>query len=272
MGVRRAVELALQAARTAPAPVYSWGPLIHNRQVIEYLQREGVGVTETVPAAGTVVIRAHGVTPEVLAKLAAGGIHVVDATCPHVIASQQNIRRASSEGRRTVIVGDPAHPEVIGLAGHSVTPVRIIATLEEAQTLQPAGAFFLIAQTTFKDTLFQEIATCLKGRFPGCEVFHSICSATSHRQREARKLAEAVGTLIVAGDPGSANTRRLAEVGREAGALVWLVEGAEELPAEELRALPAIGLTAGASTPDWVIEAIQQRLRALEPSSVVLKS
>lgn len=263
MGVRRAVEMALQAAGSAPPPVYSWGPLIHNRRVTDLLHQQGINVTNSVPETGTVVIRAHGVTPSVLNDLQEKGIHVVDATCPHVIASQQNIRTHSAKGLHTVIAGDPAHPEVIGLAGYSSTPVTILSTTEEAETFQPERAFFVIAQTTFLGSLYRQMTDILQRRFAECRVVESICNATCHRQNEARKLAEAVGALIVAGDPESANTRRLAEVGREAGALVWLVESARELHAEDLSPLPAIGLTAGASTPDWVIDEIRQYLAAL---------
>ena len=262
MGVRRAVELALQAARQARPPVYSWGPLIHNRQVTARLEAEGVNVVESCPEAGTVVIRAHGVTPGVLRELSERGLKVIDATCPHVIASQRNIRAASASGLLCVIAGDREHPEVVGLSGYALTPVHILSTLAEAEAFSPAAAFFLIAQTTFQQSLYAQMAQSLRARYPACRIFDSICDATSRRQQEALTLAKELRALVVAGDPHSANTCRLAQVGREAGARVWQVEEARELAEAEFAGLATIGLTAGASTPDWIIDEVRHRLES----------
>lgn len=262
MGVRRAVDLALQAARDCGGPVWTWGPLIHNRQVTARLEAEGVRVVDAIPASGTVVIRAHGVTPQVLRSLQESGLRIIDATCPHVIASQRNIAAASASGLACVIAGDPDHPEVAGLAGHSLTPVTILRTLADAQAYPATEPFFLIAQTTFMRTLYDAMAELLRGRYRDCRVFDSICDATARRQEEARTLAEQTGALVVAGDPHSANTCRLTEVGREAGARVWQVEDADGLPAAEFAGLPEVGLTAGASTPDWIIAGVRQRLES----------
>ena len=262
MGVRRAVEMALAAAAEAGGAVYSLGPLIHNRQVVEFLAQNGVRVAQEPPLAGTVIIRAHGVGPQVLRELSARGVRVVDATCPHVLSSQRTIARETQAGRECVLAGDRDHPEVVGLAGYAVTPVHIISNVEEARMLRPGGAFFLIAQTTFMHHQYGEIAQELRGRFPDCRVFDSICGATGERQREARALAEACGVLVVAGGADSANTRRLAEVGREAGARVLLVETEAELRAEDFAGVARVGLSAGASTPDWIIEEVRRRLES----------
>lgn len=262
MGVRRAVDMALAAAQDATASVYSLGSLIHNRQVVDYLAEKGIAVAKELPTEGTVIIRAHGVGPETINALKSRGITVIDATCPHVLSSQRIIARESAKGLITVIAGDRAHPEVVGLAGHSHTPVHIISSIKDAQTLKPGGAFFLIAQTTFMHSLYAEITKTMQYRFPESVMFDSICDATEKRQNEVRALALECEVLIVAGGRESANTKRLAEIGQECGIRVLLIETADELEPADFIQIGRVGLTAGASTPDWVIHDIQARLKS----------
>lgn len=261
MGVRRAVELALNAAAdpASPRPIHTLGPLIHNRQVAARLHESGIDETADLPAGGTLIIRAHGVRPELIDQARTRGLRVIDATCPHVCASQKIIRRESAAGRQILIAGDRDHPEVLGLAGYSTTPVRILSTLDDIRTIV-SGSYALIAQTTFKASLYAEMTHTLKSRLPDLRSFPTICDATNRRQEEALRLARDTSWLVVAGDRHSANTYRLAEVGLEAGARVYHVEEASELRAEDFPGCQRCGLTAGASTPDWIIDAIEQLL------------
>lgn len=260
MGVRRAVEIALEATKNGRI-VYSLGPLIHNRHAVEELRKRGVHVVEedAIPA-GPVVIRAHGVAPSVYARLRADGCEVIDATCPHVLASQRLLQEASKAGKEILLIGDPHHPEIQGLTGHAVTPVTIFQTLEEVEAYRPSGPFAVLAQTTFSSERYEEMIKVLRERFPDCEIHQTICDATELRQRETRELLEQADALIVVGGKESANTRRLYEIGRESGKPTFHIESAEELRWEDVFSFPIVAVTAGASTPDDVIERVIARL------------
>ncbi len=264
MGVKRAVDMALEAAADCSQPVYTLGPLIHNHQVAEYLAANGVQEIEDIPQSGVVVIRAHGVAPEVIGKVEERGLVVVDATCPHVRASQKIIARDYAAGRRIIIVGDREHPEVVGLAGQAEGKVDIVSSLAEAAALEiPDDNFSLIAQTTFKADLYTAIADQLREHFAGCVVYHSICSATSRRQEEASVLAGNYRAVVVVGGAHSANTCRLAQICRERGARTFHVEQASELKAKDFSSFDEVALTAGASTPGWIIDEVKRFLEKL---------
>jgi 4-hydroxy-3-methylbut-2-enyl diphosphate reductase len=263
MGVRRAMELAVDAAGECPAPVRTQGPLIHNRHAVELLESRGVSVltkTET-PSDGTVILRAHGVSPREREELAACGAKLVDATCPHVLLSQKRI--AEETGREVVLVGDPEHPEVKALAGAAKTMVYLISDLEGAERVRPEKDFIVIAQTTFNRRLYEEMAAILQKRFPGCKIFDSICNATESRQEEARELARKVDAMVVVGGLHSANSRRLAEVAREEGCPALHVEQADDLDPDFFARAKTVGVTAGASTPGWMTQQVIDRLESL---------
>ncbi len=261
MGVRRAVELAERAGREARPPVFTLGPLIHNRQVVQRLAASGVACCEgPIPAAGTAIIRAHGIPPAEEAALRAQGLDVIDATCPHVRHSQALIREQAAAGRRIVLAGDREHPEVRGLAGQTEAPVIVIATPAEAEALELEADFAFLAQTTFDDELFARLAEILRRRFPGCGFLPTFGAATGARRPVARQVAGGVAAVVVGGGGHSANTRRLAAIGREAGIPTVHVETAAELEPEFFAGRKRVGLTAGASTPDWLTREAQTRL------------
>lgn len=255
MGVKRAVDMALQAAIDYPPPIYTLGPLIHNRQVTAFLEERGIYETEQIPENGVVIIRAHGVAPDIISEINKRKLILIDATCPHVSASQKIIRRAAGNGQQIIIAGDKEHPEVIGLAGQAPAQTTIVSTTDEASGLNIDGAeFTLIAQTTFKASLYQEIAHILSERLPKCRVCDSICAATEERQLEAREIAREYEAVIVIGGRHSANTCRLAEIAREENDHVYHIEQAGELEPQKLKDFSTIAITAGASTPQWLID------------------
>ncbi len=269
MGVRRAMELALWAAHHARRPLFTFGPLIHNPQVLALLRDKGVEELERVPppgslSGGTVIIRAHGVPPEQRRGLkAAGFTQVIDGTCPRVVRVQAVIRRAARAGRGVVIVGDADHPEVVGLLGHSQGRGRVVSRPEEVEALPELERPVVVAQTTQNQEVFAAVVERLRARFPALEVHDTICEATHRRQEEVRRLAREVEGIVVVGGRASGNTRRLAEVAAAAGARVFLVESEAELDRAALARLGSVGLTAGASTPNWVIRRLMRELTAI---------
>jgi (E)-4-hydroxy-3-methyl-but-2-enyl pyrophosphate reductase len=267
MGVTRAMDLALKVAREKNEVIYSLGPLIHNRQAVASLEAEGfliAEVPEEIPEGTTVVIRAHGVRPEVREELEARGIRVIDATCPHVVASQKRIAVKSRAGFSIVIVGDRDHAEIKGLMGHAVGPVVVISSPEEVAEVELPEPLCIIAQTTFSEITYEKVVAEAQKRFPSIEIFESICSSTEDRQREVREMVKRVDAFVVVGARHSANTLRLAEIASESGKPTIHVETAAELSFSELRNLELVGVSAGASTPGWVIEEVIGALEAEE--------
>lgn len=264
MGVRRAMSIAVQAPGTNPAPVCTLGPLIHNEQALEVLAARGVHTRPDAPPSGTVILRAHGVAPRERAALEASALHLVDATCPHVLTSQKRITRDTAAGHTILLVGDPNHPEVQALAGCATGTLHILSTSADAEaiaaTLDPTTPISLLAQTTFKLSLYHEIRDRLLQRFPAMTVHESICAATEERQAEVRALATRCDAIVVVGGRHSANTKRLAEIAAECGCRSYLVETPEELREEAFLDVRTVGVTAGASTPNWVTQAVMDRL------------
>jgi len=265
MGVRRAVETTMGLVEKGRGPIATFGPLIHNPQVLQQLERQGVRVLKDIPghANGIVVIRAHGVPPEQKAQLEASGATVEDATCPRVVKVQAIIDRYRKEGRSTVIIGDRDHAEVIGLMGYAGNTCQVVSTLAEAEALEVAGPYIIVSQTTQDEAMFERISASILERFPCGKLFNTICDSTHKRQEEVRQMCREVQALIVVGGKNSANTRRLAEIAEGLGVPVFLVETATELDKAALRRFAKVGVTAGASTPTWIIEQVVDLLGSL---------
>ena len=273
MGVRRAVEKASQALEGEAdlgraglrGKVYSLGPLIHNPTVLSGLEGRGLRVLPPDAASlpdlrgASVVIRAHGATPRVVEALQEAGARVIDATCPKVHLSQRRAREWSKKGYGIVIAGDRNHGEVTSISSFSQGPVFVVQSAEEAGGLALPPRCVLIAQTTFSPSEFDRISQVLRGRLPGLVVFNSICSATMERQDALVELAEGVDGIIVIGGKSSANTRRLYERAQGLVPLADLIEDAS-MVREEFFSLERVGITAGASTPEAVIRAVEDRL------------
>lgn len=265
MGVRRAIEIALDVAADEKGPVYTYGPLIHNPQELEELRRKGVIVLsdENELPKAPIIIRAHGVTPAVHSRLSREAQRVVDVTCPKVARIQKRIEEYSSRGYAVVIAGDADHPEVVGLLGHARGNAYVVSSAGEVDALPPLQRVVLVAQTTQDQEVFEAIRDRLTARFPQAEALSTICESTHRRQNGAREVAARVEAMVVIGGRNSANTRRLAEICTALGKPTYHIETADELPFEELRRFGRVGVTAGASTPAWIIEEVVRALAAV---------
>ena len=262
MGVRRAVDIALDASNRIDAPIYSFGPLIHNPQVLSLLQEKGLEVINQVPEKGngTVIIRAHGVPPDQKEELENAGFTVIDATCPRVIKVQTIIRKYASQGQAVIIIGDHDHPEVTGLLGFAGERKYVVDHLESLKHLPIFDKAIIVAQTTQNIHFFNQVKEWAARHAPHYTIFNTICDSTEKRQDEARRLADSVDAVIVAGGFNSGNTKRLAEVAREAGKPSFHVEDEKGLDVSSLPEVKSIGITAGASTPNWVISNIYRKM------------
>ena len=268
MGVRRAMEMALKAAREAAPPVYTYGPLIHNPSALFVLKAKGVEVLDGIPPVGrgTVIVRAHGIPPEDKAGLVQAGYEIVDATCPRVIKVQMLARHFARKGATVILFGDRGHPEVMGIMGHAGDKGVLVsdeADLEELLSLGQMEDYVILAQTTQDRERFERWSGCITARFPGGRVFNTICDSTHKRQGEVRRLASRMDAVVVVGGKESANTRRLAEIVEECGKTAIPVETEEDIDREFISRFKEVGVTAGASTPNWVINRVVQDLQAI---------
>jgi len=265
MGVRRAIEIVLLEANKRKGPIFTFGPVIHNKQVIDLLESKGVGVIEkdSELKEGTLIIRAHGIPPQQRKILKASSMRIIDATCPHVAHVQALIRYHTGKGYSAVIVGEPRHPEVIGLVGYGNGRVHVIEESSQVVDLPEMEKLVVVAQTTQDVDKYQEVVDAVRKRFPHAEVHETICYATTSRQEEVKSLASHVDGLVVVGGFHSGNTRRLVQVAEEAGIPAFHVETEDELKKEELSKMETIGVTAGASTPNWMIRSVVQRIESI---------
>ncbi len=265
MGVRRAVEMVLDASSKNPPPVYTYGPLIHNPQVLSILEEKGISILREIPekGTGTVLIRAHGVPPVTQQQLKDAGFTVIDATCPHVIKVQTIIRKHAHQGFASIIIGDRDHPEVIGLLGYAGEKGVVVDNLEGLEALPVFDKAIVVAQTTQNSQLFQHVQAWVCRHAPKYKVFNTICDSTERRQLEVTRLAKAVDAVVVVGGHNSGNTTRLAEIVRESGKPVYHVETEAELSPETLHPFENVAITAGASTPNWIIKKVYRSLESL---------
>ena len=263
MGVRRAVELVMEAPEKHDPPICTYGPLIHNPQVLELLEEKGISILDTVPeqGSGTVLVRAHGVPPEVKTDLARAGYAVIDATCPRVIRVQTIIRKHSARGYATIIIGDRDHPEVIGLLGYAGRDGHVAASLAELQALPPFDKAIVVAQTTQNTRTFEAIQGWVQAHRSHYKIYETICDSTEKRQAEVKCMATLVDAVVVVGGKDSGNTQRLFEIARATGKPAYHVETEKELDLEALSSMQSVGVSAGASTPNWQIRKV---CRALE--------
>ena len=265
MGVRRAMEMVLAAANREKGPLYTYGPLIHNVQVLELLESKNVRVLKDIHdvKTGTVIIRAHGIPPQERKILKASHLNIIDATCPRVGKLQSIIRYHTHKGYIPVIVGDRDHSEVIGLMGYSDGKAIVINELPDLSILPETGKILLVAQTTQNKEKFLDIIDAVKSRFPEALVFNTICEATIERQEEVRSLADHVDAMVVVGGYHSGNTRRLVQVSEAAGSPTFHIETEKELDKYRLSAMEVIGVTAGASTPNWMIKNVVREIEGI---------
>ncbi|NLM39668.1 MAG: bifunctional 4-hydroxy-3-methylbut-2-enyl diphosphate reductase/30S ribosomal protein S1 [Firmicutes bacterium] len=267
-GVKRALEMVLKLAdesgqNQGGAPIHTLGPLIHNPQVVKQLEDKGVTVKH-VPEeidSGVVIVRSHGVSPAVMETLQRPNVEVVDATCPFVQRAMRWARQLDDEGYQVVIVGDESHPEVQAVRGYVASGNSFVVDSPQAiDELPTAKRIGVIAQTTQSKSVFQACVSALIGKAQEIKVFDTICTATEQRQASAKQLAAQVDVMVVIGGHNSANTKRLAEVCQEQGTRTIHVETPDELRREWFAGVRRAGVTAGASTPDWLIEGVLKRM------------
>jgi (E)-4-hydroxy-3-methyl-but-2-enyl pyrophosphate reductase len=265
MGVRRAMEMVLTEANKNEGPIFTYGPLIHNNQVMALLATKGVTSIDRIEGIveGTLAIRAHGIPPSQRKLLRESGLRLIDATCPKVARVQSIIRYQTKKGYTAIIVGDRDHPEVIGLLGYAGDRAYVIRRRDEISNIPEGEKVFVVAQTTQDAGNYQDILEAFTERFPDGLVFDTICDATINRQAEVRAFAGQVDAVVVVGGYHSGNTRRLAQISEAEGLPTFYVETEKDLDKERLSTMEVIGVTAGASTPNWMIKNIVKEIEAI---------
>ena len=273
-GVRRAVDTVYEqiAARQENGrPIYTYGSIIHNEEVVRDLQEKGVRVLSGLEEAeklseeekGTVIIRSHGVERTVCERLKGLGFEVVDATCPFVKRIHDIVEKESGAGKTIVIVGNEGHPEVEGTRGWSDTATYVIGSEEEAEkfTCQEGQELCIVSQTTFNYKKFQDVVEIFGEKGYNVSVVNTVCNATEVRQAEARELAARVDVMIVIGGNHSSNTRKLYEICRQECEMTYYIQTLDDLHLNLPKSVRLVGITAGASTPNNIIEEVQNYVR-----------
>jgi len=265
-GVKRALRLIDRAVRESPGRIYTLGPIIHNPQAVEELRREkGVIPVSDIGSVdrGVLVIRTHGTSPEVLRRAAEKGLDIVDATCPFVKAVQEKARSLVKDGYRLVIVGEKDHPEVSGILAHAGGEALVLESEEDVRGLERIRRAGIVVQTTQELGNFQKMVSALLPKSKELKIYNTICDATIHRQRSAEELAARSDLMIVVGGRNSGNTRRLHSICLRTGTRSYHIESADELDPDWFRDVKAVGVTAGASTPDYVVREVLNRIEEM---------
>jgi len=266
-GVKRAMDMALKAAKRDPKQLYTLGPLIHNPQAIKYLKELGVKVKariEDIPK-GTVIFRSHGISLSDLKKARRRKLQIIDATCPIVKKAQFFANYLQRHGYSLLIVGETHHPEVEAIRSYLDEGV-VVDDLKAVEKLGPWEKLGIIAQTTQSLKLFKEIVEASLEKAREVRIFNTICHATMIRQKQALEIAKKVECMIVVGGYNSGNTQRLAAICREIQPRTYHIETARELNPRWFSKRERIGLTAGASTPSWIIREVEEEIRRLKDS------
>ncbi|MBQ9058101.1 MAG: 4-hydroxy-3-methylbut-2-enyl diphosphate reductase [Atopobiaceae bacterium] len=263
-GVERAISLALDEAHVAPRGIFTMGPVVHNKRVVDALALRGIrqGQLEELPEGSKLVVRAHGVTPHELALATERGLILVDATCPFVKRVQDLAHSLELQGYQVVLVGDAGHAEVEGICGHAPSAV-VLGSADEVDGLTISGPIAVIAQTTQSIECVEEVISALQARGFDVEFHNTICAATTKHQAGAIELAAQVDVMLVLGGFHSANTCRLTALCTEINPKTYQLEGPDELDPAWFSGAQSIGITAGASTPQSQLEELQEELEVL---------
>jgi len=264
-GVKRALDL-VNAEAEKGEPLATLGPLIHNPQVVARLESKGVRVVRSVEAveSGAIVMPSHGVPREVVESATGAGLTVIDATCPFVEKVHERVRALASDGYLVVVVGDAGHSEVKAIRSAAGDDAIVISSADEADAVDWSGRNVgIVSQTTQTPERFGEVVGRIAARAKEVVAYNTICYATHDRQTAARELAPQVEAMFVVGGRNSANTNRLAEICEQAGVPTYHIETAAEIDEYCVRGMQTVGLTAGASTPEWIIEEVKAVLEAM---------
>ena len=266
-GVKRAVDTVYEQVDACSSLIYTYGPIIHNEEVVRDMESKGVVVLrseEELDALekGTVIIRSHGVGKWIYDKLEARNIRIVDATCPFVKKIHNIVRKASAEGAHIVIIGNPDHPEVQGIRGWAGEKVTVVQDKESAEGVDfgKKEKICVVSQTTFNYNKFKDLVEIIKKKSYDVSVLNTICNATKERQTEAESIAGSVDAMIVIGDKHSSNTQKLFEICRKACNNTYYIQTLDDLDLNQLGSVETVGITAGASTPNNIIEEVQNNV------------
>ena len=270
-GVKRAVDQVYeQTEKEKGKKIYTYGPIIHNEEVVKDLRSRGVEVihSEEELAAlteGIVIIRSHGVPKRIYDLLEERKLQYVDATCPFVKKIHNIVKKASEEGSHVIIIGNPEHPEVQGIMGWSLLPVTVIQDAEEAEqlSLPEEQKICIVSQTTFNYNKFKDLVEIISKKRYDISILNTICNATKERQTEAKSIAKGVDAMIVIGDKHSSNTQKLFEICKKACNNTYYIQTLDDLDMNQLRSVETVGITAGASTPNNIIEEVQNNVRII---------
>lgn len=261
-GVKRAVDMVYEEIEKG-GKVYTYGPIIHNDEVVSDLASKGVGVIHTIEelktiAEGTIIIRSHGVSREVYDIIKAQGLRIIDATCPYVIKIHKIVKEQSESGRHIIIIGNDKHPEVEGIKGWCVNNYTIIENAAEAENLDLSvnEKICIVSQTTFNYKNFQDLVEIISKKGYDIIVLNTICNATEERQTEASQLAKDSDAMIIIGSQHSSNTRKLYEISKLECENTYYIQTLRDLDLEELKSFRSVGITAGASTPNNIIKEV----------------
>lgn len=272
-GVSRAIKLAEKLIQTREKNIYSLGEIIHNPQVVEKLEKAGLRTIDeaTEVTEGHILIRSHGISLPLLEKIKEKGLKIIDATCPFVKRIQRIVKKLAGENYTVVIIGDQNHPEVKGLVSFAQQKARVIKTKFQAQKLKPLRKLGIVAQTTISKELFYQITQVLLPRASEVRVYNTTCQATQKRQKAAVALARKVDLMLVVGGRNSANTSLLYQLCRQINKNTHQIEHAGEIKRTwwEKNPLSSLGITGGASTPDWVIKEVVRECKKMSGSKIV---
>ncbi|MBQ9135511.1 MAG: 4-hydroxy-3-methylbut-2-enyl diphosphate reductase [Lachnospiraceae bacterium] len=267
-GVKRAVETVYEQAEKTGEEIYTYGAVVNNEEVVSDLEKKGVKVLEgreelKEVKKGTVIIRAHGVARDVYEQIESQGLTLIDATCPFVKRIHKIVEKESNEGKQIVVIGNPGHPEVEGIVGWCNDGATVMETVEEAENFVPKEGkeVCIVSQTTFNYNKFQYIVEIFQKKDYNVTVANTICNATEERQKEAKEIAASVDAMIVIGGRHSSNTRKLYEICSKECPNTYFIQTLDDLHLELPKSVRLVGITAGASTPNNIIEEVQNYVR-----------
>ncbi len=262
-GVKRAIDITFNLAKEGNTGIYTYGPLIHNPQVVEELQRKGINTVSNLncPDIRTIIIRTHGVSPEVYAETSKMGYNVIDATCPFVKKAQNFAQILREEGYQVLIIGDKEHPEVQGLIGFAGGDALVADSAEKLPAFK--NKVGIIVQTTQSLDTFRKIVLQVVSSAREVKIYNTICDYTAQRVKETRDLAEKVDVMIIVGGKNSSNTNQLVRISKEICAKVYHIETADEIKKIWFNRAKKIGITGGASTPQWIIDDVVKKIREI---------
>ncbi|MDI6799140.1 MAG: 4-hydroxy-3-methylbut-2-enyl diphosphate reductase [Actinomycetota bacterium] len=265
-GVERSLKLAKKALEVSKRPIYTYGPIIHNRKVVESLKEKGIEQIESLDGitSGTLIIRSHGVAPKIKEEAEAKGLTVMDATCPFVKKAQKCSKKLTKEGYDLVIIGEKDHPEVIGILAHAETKAKVVDDPGQIRNLKLKDRAGVVVQTTQPLDLVKKIVGELLSVAREIKICNTICDATAKRQVAAADLARRVDLMLIVGGKESANTTRLAEICMAINPKSYHIEMANDLSLSWFAGIETVGITAGASAPNWIIEEVVEVLSGLD--------